>query len=238
MARASADLAEVFLALREDWVRPGVRTADLDTRIEEVILGQGNLPAFRGYRGFPASACISINEEVVHGLPGDREILEGDIVGVDVGLIKAGWYADSAETFSVGEVRPEVAKLCESCAAGLAAGIAAAKPGGQLMDIGRAIESRGREDGFGVVTTLVGHGIGRQLHEDPKVPNYECFTLPNPPLLAGMVLALEPMFSLGGSRVRVLPDGWTVVTEDESWAAHFEHTVAITEDGPIVLTAR
>jgi methionyl aminopeptidase len=238
MARASTDLVEVFLALREDWVRPGVRTRDLDVKVEEMVLGQGNLPAFRGYQGFPASSCISINEEVVHGMPGDREILEGDIVGIDIGLVKDGWFADSAETFCIGEVRPEVAKLCESCAAGLAAGIAAARPGNHLMDIGRAIQSRGREDGFGIVETLVGHGIGRQLHEAPKVPNYECFTLPNPFLEVGMVLALEPMFTLGGSRVRVLPDGWTVVTSDGSLAAHYEHTVAITEDGPVVMTAR
>ncbi len=238
MARASADLVEVFLALREDWVRPGVRTRDLDARVEELILGQGNLPAFRGYRGFPGSVCISINEEVVHGIPSDREILDGDIVAVDIGLMKDGWYADSAETFCVGEVRPEAVGLCESCEAGLEAGIAAARPGHRLVEIGRAIESRGRKDGFGVVETLVGHGIGRSLHEDPKVPNYECFTLPNPVLEAGMVLALEPMFTLGGSRVRVLPDEWTVVTVDGSWAAHFEHTVAITEDGPVNLTAR
>jgi methionyl aminopeptidase len=237
MARASADLVEVFRALRE-WLRPGVRTEELDARIGEMILDQGNRPAFRGYQGFPASACISVNEEVVHGVPGDREILEGDLVGVDIGLSKDGWYADSAETFCIGEVRPEVARLCESCEKGLQAGIAAARPGGRLMDIGRAIEARGREDGFGVVESLVGHGIGRELHEAPKVPNYECFSLPNPPLEAGMVLALEPMFTLGGSRVRVLPDGWTVVTSDGAWSAHFEHTVAITLDGPVVLTAR
>lgn len=238
MAAAAADLVEVFGRLRGGWVRPGVTTAELDRRIEEVILGQGNLPSFKGYRGFPASACISVNDEVVHGLPGDRVIEDGDIVGVDIGLIRQGWHADSAETFCVGEVRPEVRRLCEVTQAALTDGIRATRAGNRVSDVGRAIEAHARREGYGVVESLVGHGIGRDLHEDPQIPNFECFTMPNPPLEVGMVLALEPMFNLGSGAIRLLPDEWTVVTADGSWSAHFEHTVAITENGPRVLTAR
>lgn len=238
MARAADDLVEIFLALREQGLRPGVTTREIDEWIEGKILDQGNQPAFKGYEGFPASSCISVNEEVVHGVPGDRRIEDGDIVGVDIGLLKDGWHADSAETFLVGEVRPEARALCECTKEALEAGIRAARPGGRLMDIGRAIEACGREKGYGNVESLVGHGIGRELHEAPRVPNYECFTLPNLDLEEGMVLALEPMFSLGSAQIRVQPDEWTIVTRDGSWAAHFEHTVAITQGGPRVLTAR
>ena len=238
MAQAASDLVAVFQELRDDRVIPGVTTRELDRLVEERIRDQGNLAAFKGYHGFPASACISVNEEVVHGIPGDRVIENGDIVGIDIGLIRDGWYADSAETFVVGEVQTKIRRLCEDTREALERGIAALRPGGRLMDVGRAIEALGRERGYGVVRSLVGHGIGRSLHEDPKVPNYECFTMPNPALEVGMVLALEPMFNVGSSRVRVLPDGWTVVTGDGSWSAHFEHTIAITRDGPRVLTAR
>lgn len=238
MAAAAADLAAVFLALREERVRPGVSTGELDRFVEEMVLAQGNIPSFKGYHGFPGSACISVNEEVVHGIPGDRPIEDGDIVGIDIGLIKDGWHADSAETFVVGEADPTVVALCETTRAALMDGIAAARPGNRVVDIGRAIERHAREKGYGVVESLVGHGIGRDLHEDPQVPNFECFTLPNPELSAGMVLALEPMFNLGSKAVKVLPDEWTVVTVDGSWSAHYEHTVAITDDGPRILTAR
>lgn len=238
MAAAAADLAEVFLRLREGIVQPGVTTAEIDRWIEDRVLAQGNLPAFKGLYGFPGSACISVNEEVVHGIPGDRVLESGDIVGVDVGLIREGWYADSAETFRVGEVRPEVERLCATTLRALEAGIAAARAGSRLSEIGRAIEALARPNGYGVVETLVGHGIGRALHEDPQVPNVERFHGPNPTLEVGMVLALEPMFNLGSRHVRVLEDEWTIVTVDGAWSAHFEHTVAITEDGPRVLTAR
>lgn len=238
MAVAARDLAEVFVALRDDRVRPGIRTRELDDYIEGMILAQGNIPAFKGYHGFPASSCISVNNQVVHGIPGDRVIEEGDIVGIDIGLVRQGWYADSAETFCAGKVRPEARMLCSTTRRGLQAGIAAARAGNRLSDIGRAIEQVARPEGFGVVETLVGHGIGRELHEAPQVPNYESRAHPDHELVVGMVLALEPMFNLGTRAVRLEPDEWTVVTVDGGLSAHFEHTVAITEDGPQVLTAR
>lgn len=238
MAAAAVDLAQVFLTLREGEVREGVTTAELDRLIDTMIRDGGNVPSFKGYHGFPASSCISVNEEVVHGIPGKRTLQEGDIVGIDVGLIKEGWHADSAETFCIGEVGPEVRDLCETTLAALMDGITMARPGNRVSDIGRAIERRGREKGYGIVEVLVGHGIGTELHEDPQVPNYECFSMPDPSLEAGMVVALEPMFNLGTKEVRTLPDQWTVVTADGSVSAHFEHTVAITEDGPRILTNR
>jgi methionyl aminopeptidase len=238
MASAAADLARVFIELRKGMVREGVTTRELDELIDAMIHDEGNIPSFKGYHGFPASSCISVNEEVVHGIPGPRPLRPGDVVGIDIGLIKQGWHADSAETFCIGEVAPEVAKLCETTRAALMDGIAVARAGNRVSDIGRAIEKRGRDMGYGIVEVLVGHGIGTELHEDPQVPNYECFTMPNPRLEAGMVVALEPMFNLGTKEVTTLPDEWTVVTADGSMSAHFEHTVAITEDGPRILTDR
>ena len=239
MAAAAADLVEVFLRLRdEEILAPGVTTAEIDRRIGEWILEGGNIAAFRGLYGFPGNACISVNEVVVHGIPDDRRIEDGDIVGVDIGLVRDGWYADSAETFPVGTVAPEVERLCASTQQALADGIDAARPGSRVSDIGRAVEARARKDGYGVVETLVGHGIGRALHEDPAVPNVGSFPGPDPTLEAGMVLALEPMFNLGSRHVRALEDEWTIVTADGAVSAHFEHTVAITESGPRVLTAR
>ena len=239
MAAAGRDLAQVFLELRRDGiVRPGITTREIDRRIDDLIRDLSGVSSFKGYNGYPASSCISVNEEVVHGIPGDRVIVDGDIVGIDVGLIKDGWHADSAETFLVGAVSEKAVELCQDTLAALMDGIAAAKPGARISDIGRAIERRAREKGYGVVEELVGHGIGRELHEDPQVPNYECFTMPNPKLEVGMVLALEPMFNLGTKSVRTLPDEWTFVTTDGSWSAHYEHTVALTKDGPVILTAR
>lgn len=238
MEAAAHDLADVFRALRREMVRPGLTTRELDASIEEMILSQGNIPTFKGYHGFPAASCISVNEQVVHGIPGDRTVEDGDIVGIDIGLIKDGWHSDSAETFRVGDVKAEAVELCETTLAALMDGIAEAKPGNRISAIGKAIERRAREKGYGVVEELVGHGIGRELHEDPQVPNYECYTMPNPKLEVGMVLALEPMFNLGTKRVRTLSDDWTYVTTDGSWSAHYEHTVAVTKDGPKILTAR
>jgi methionyl aminopeptidase len=238
MAAAGAALAEVFLRLRDGIVQAGMTTADLDRHVEDLILAGGDRPAFKGLYGFPGSACISVNEVVVHGIPGDRRIEDGDIVGVDIGLVRDGWYADSAETFRVGAVRPEVERLCATTQRALDAGVAATRAGNRLSAIGRAIEGEARPNGYGVVETLVGHGIGRALHEDPQVPNVERFHGPDPLLEEGMVLALEPMFNLGSRHVRTLEDEWTIVTVDGAWSAHFEHTVAITENGPRVLTAR
>lgn len=239
MAAAGEDLARVFLALRnERVVRPGARAKDVDRFVEEVIHDQGNLPAFKGFHGFPGSACVSIDEEVVHGIPGDRVIEDGDIVGVDIGLVREGWHADSAETICVGAVSPEAEQLCRVTERALADGIGACHVGATLVDVGRAIEAHARQNGYGLVESLAGHGIGRDLHEEPQVFNYESFRHPNLELEAGWVLALEPMFNLGTGRVRVREDEWTIVTLDGKWSAHFEHTVAITEDGPRVLTAR
>ena len=239
MAAAGRDLAEVFRALRsEGIVRPGVRARDVDRTVEGLILDQGNLPAFKGYHGFPGSACISIGEVVVHGIPGDRRIEDGDIVGVDIGLVREGWHADSAETICVGEVSEEAERLCRTTAEALASGIEACRAGNTLADIGRAVERHARENGYGLVESLAGHGIGRDLHEEPQVFNYESLRRPNLGLEVGWTLAIEPMFNLGTGRVRVLEDEWTIVTLDSKWSAHFEHTVAITEDGPRVLTAR
>lgn len=238
MAAAARDLVEVFLELRDGHVKPGVTTRELDALVEKVIVGQGNIPSFKGYHGYPASSCISVNEEVVHGIPGDRVLKDGDVVGIDIGLIKNGWHADSAETFLVGEVDPRLRELCEVTRAALHDGIAQARAGNRVSDIGRAIERRAREKNYGVVEVLVGHGIGTALHEDPQVPNYECKTMPNPKLEVGMVLALEPMFNLGTKDVRTLSDDWTVVTADGSVSAHYEHTVAITDNGPRILTDR
>jgi len=239
MAAAGEDLAEVFRALRrEGIVRPGITAREIDRFAEERIVEQGNLPAFKGYHGFPGSACVSIDDEVVHGIPGDRVIEDGDVVSVDIGLIREGWHADSAETIGVGTVRPEVERLLRVTQQALADGIDACRPGKSLVDIGRAIEHQARENGYGLVESMAGHGIGRDLHEEPQVFNYESFRVPNLELEVGMVLALEPMFNLGTGRVRVGRDEWTIVTMDGEWSAHFEHTVAITEDGPWVLTAR
>ena len=238
MAAAAAALAEVFLHLRDGIVQPGITTGEIDRVVEEHILAQGHLPAFKGLYGFPGSACISVNEVVVHGIPGDRVLEHGDIVGVDIGLVREGWFADRSETFCVGEGKPEIERLCATTQRALDAGIAAARAGSRVSAIGRAIEAEARPNGYGVVDTLVGHGIGRALHEDPQVPNVERFAGPDPLLEVGMVLALEPMFNLGSRHVRVLEDEWTIVTVDGAWSAHFEHTVAITQDGPRVLTAR
>jgi len=236
MAEASADLAAVFVELRKGHVRAGVTTGQLDELIHGLILDQGNIPSFKGYHKYPASSCISVNEEVVHGIPGSRMLMDGDIVGIDIGLIKDGWHADSAETFRIAEVPASVVELCDTTLASLMDGVAEARAGNRVSDIGKAIERRGREKGYGIVEALVGHGIGTDLHEDPQVPNYECFTMPNPKLQVGMVLALEPMFNLGTKEVATLSDNWTVVTTDGSVSAHFEHTEAITTAGPQVLT--
>jgi methionyl aminopeptidase len=238
MAAAGRDLVTVFLRLREGMVRVGVTTGELDRMIEQWIRDLGCTPSFKGYHGFPASSCISVNEEVVHGIPGGRVLQDGDIVGIDIGLIKSGYHADSAETFLLGKVTPAAVRLCETTKAALADGLAACREGNRISDIGRAIERRARERKYGVVEVLVGHGIGTEMHEDPQVPNYVCPTMPDPKLEVGMVLALEPMFNLGTKEVYTLPDEWTVVTADGKLSAHYEHTVAITTEGPRVLTDR
>ena len=236
--RASAEiLASVFLAIR-DMVAPGVTTAQIDEAIESRIREAGCVPSFKGYHGFPASACISVNEEVVHGIPGDRQLVDGDIVGIDIGLIKDGWHADSAETMPVGIVGDEAGRLLQVTMECLEKGIAAIEPGKRISVIGMAIEQHARANGFSVVESLVGHGIGRDLHEDPQVPNFRCFTMPDPVMEEGLVIAIEPMINCGTKRVVTARDEWTILTADRRLSAHFEHTVAVTADGPRILTRR
>lgn len=216
-------------------LRPGITTGELDKMIEEFIRSQGSIPAFKGYQGYPASACISINDEVVHGIPGKRVIHEGDIVSVDIGSIVDEFYGDSARTFAVGEISAEKRKLMDITLQALMTGIDKARKGNKLGEISSAVQQVAESNGYGVVRQLVGHGIGRKMHEEPQVPN---FGSPNdgPVLKTGMVLAIEPMVNAGTYEVKTLPDGWTVVTADGQPSAHFEHTVAITDDGPDILT--
>jgi len=236
--QASAEiLASVFLEVRK-LVRPGVTTGELDEVIEAKIREAGCIPSFKGYHGFPAAACISVNEEVVHGIPGKRVLLDGDIVGIDIGLIKDDWHADSAETVPVGNVSPEARKLLKATEECLRLGIEAVKPGQRISAIGIAVEQHARDNGFSVVESLVGHGIGLDLHEDPQVPNFRCFTMPDPVMEEGLVIAIEPMINAGTKRVITARDEWTILTADRKLSAHFEHTVAVTADGPRILTRR
>ena len=216
-------------------VRPGATTADLDAIAEDVIVKAGARPAFKGYHGFPATLCTSVNDQVVHGIPGGRVLKEGEIVSVDCGAIVDGYYGDSARTFPVGHVSAEANRLMDVTKRSLEAGIARCRPGMRLYDVSAAVQEVAEAAGFSVVREYVGHGIGRSMHEDPQVPNYGKAGT-GPTLRTGMVLAIEPMINAGAADVRSLDDGWTVVTLDGAMSAHFEHTVAVTEDGPLVLT--
>lgn len=233
--RASAQLVARTLEMLGGEVKPGVTTADLDRLAETFIRDHGARPAFKGYRGFPATICPSVNEEVVHSIPGVRRLKEGDIIGIDVGVEKEGFYGDAAFTFPVGEVSEEVQRLLAVTRESLRKGIEQAKSGNRVGDISHAIQSHAEQNGFSVVRELLGHGIGRQMHEEPQVPN---FGPPDrgPRLMAGQVLAIEPMVNVGRPEVRTQPDGWTVVTKDGSLSAHFEHTVAVGPDGPEILS--
>lgn len=235
LIRASCRIVAEVLERMVDWVVPGVTGIELDRQAEELMRLRGGEPSFKGYLGYPASICVSINEQVVHGIPNDRQIKEGDLVGVDVGVVKNGYHGDAARTLAVGKVSPEAMKLLDVGEEALRRGIGAARPGNYIGDIGYAVESFVRKAGYSVVRDLVGHGIGERLHEDPQVPNYGRQGT-GEPLVAGMVLAIEPMVNVGDWRVATLPDQWTVVTVDRSLSVHFENTVAITEDGPQVLT--
>jgi methionyl aminopeptidase len=233
--RVSAQLVAMTLRELGRAVRPGITTAELDALAETFIRDHGARPAFKGYRGFPASICPSVNEEVVHGMPGPRELREGDIVGMDVGVEKDGYYGDAALSFAVGEVSDEARKLLEVTRDSLMQGIAEARPGNRVGDISNAIQRHVESHGFSVVRALVGHGIGREMHEEPAVPN---FGPPGrgPRLMAGLVLAIEPMVNVGGFEVVTRSDGWTVATKDGALSAHFEHTVAVGPDGPEILS--
>ena len=239
MQRAGRIVAEALTAARE-WIRPGETTIGIDARVEERIRELGGKPAFKGYRGFPAATCSSVNEAVVHGIPDDRELEDGDLLKLDVGVELEHYFGDSAWTFPVGEISSEAEKLCEACEGALQAGIGAAQPGKRIRDIARAIEKHVQGTGFGIVEQYVGHGIGRKLHEAPQIPNYvaEDFGDLDVELVPGMVLAIEPMLNEGSHEVDTLDDGWTVVTRDRRLSTHYEHTVWISEDGPVILTAR
>jgi methionyl aminopeptidase len=224
------------LALIGENLQPGVTTAELDRLADEFIRSSGGIPTFKGYRGYPAAICTSPNDMVVHGIPGQVRLVDGDILSVDVGVTLDGFVADSAYTFPVGEISAEAEALLEACRAALAAGIEQARPGNAVGDISAAVQRVTEEAGFSVVRSLVGHGVGRTMHEEPQIPNYVTGNR-GAPLSPGMTLAIEPMITAGSADVYLHPDEWSISTADGSLAAHFEHTVAVTEDGPRVLTA-
>ena len=235
MARAGRIVAET-LSLIGEHARPGVTTAELDELAEEFVVGQGGYPTFKGYRGYPAATCISPNSMIVHGIPGPYELGEGDILSVDVGVTLDGFVADSAYTFAIGEISQEAERLLEACQAALAAGIEQCVAGNRLSDISHAIQLATESAGFSVVRSLVGHGVGRSMHEDPQIPNYG---QPGrgPQLAEGMTFAIEPMINVGGADIYLHDDEWSISTADGSLSAHFEHTVAVTASGPRILTA-
>jgi len=235
--RQANQLVAAILAALEAAVAPGVSTADLDALAERLTRDAGAVPAFKGYRGYPSTLCASVNEQVVHGIPSRKPLVDGDIVSLDIGVKLNGYFGDSAVTVPVGKVADRTVQLLTVTREALEKAIAEARIGKRLSDIGHAVQSHVEAHGFSVVREFVGHGIGEELHEDPQVPNYG---QPGrgPKLAEGMVLAIEPMVAMGRPDVRVLSDGWTAVTRDGSLAAHFEHTVAVTGDGPLVLTRR
>jgi methionyl aminopeptidase len=234
MARAGRIVVETLTLLGEQ-IRPGTTTAELDVLADEFIRSQGGAPTFKGYRGYPASICTSPNDMIVHGIPGPYALEEGDILSVDVGVTLEGYVADSAYTFGVGRIDPETDRLLEVCQDALAAGVEQCQPGGRLSDISHAVQRVTEENGYSVVRALVGHGVGRSMHEDPQIPN---FGPPGrgPELAPGMVFAIEPMINAGGPDIQVADDRWSISTADGSLSAHFEHTVAVTEAGPRILT--
>ncbi len=234
MAKAGRIVGEVLLKLKEE-VAPGITTDDLDRIAEEMIRKKGGIPTFIGYRGYPKSLCTSVNEQVVHGIPSNLVLKEGDIVGIDLGVTFGGYVGDSAVTVPVGVIQPEAEKLLKVTQESLEKGIEQVVDGKRLGDIGYAVQSHAEAAGFSVVRDFVGHGIGRAMHEEPQVPN---FGKPGtgPRIKVGMVLAIEPMVNVGTPEVLTLSDGWTVVTKDRKLSAHFEHTIACTADGPRVLT--
>lgn len=225
------------LQLAGEKIEAGMTTKELDKIIHDYIVKNGAVPSFLGYGGFPASACISVNDEVIHGIPGKRKILEGDIVSVDVGALFDGYHGDTCATFPVGEISQDAKSLLEATEQSLYEGIKAARAGNRLGDVSNAIEEFILSKGYAIVKQYVGHGVGRNLHEDPEVPNYGKAGH-GPRLVPGMTIAIEPMVNIKGEGVRVLDNKWTVVTTSGSFSAHFEHTIAITSGDPIILTKR
>ncbi len=234
--RAANLLVARVLSLLKDTVAAGVTTAALDALAEGALRQAGALPAFKGYHGYPATICVSVNEQVVHGIPSDRELLEGDIVSIDIGALLDGYYGDAAMTVPVGRIAHETATLLRVTEESLWKGIEHVKVGGRVSDIGHAVQQHVEAHGFSVVREFVGHGVGTALHEEPQIPNYG-EPGRGPRLAEGMVLAIEPMVNMGKAAIKVLSDGWTAVTRDGSLSAHFEHSVAVSAAGPIVLSA-
>lgn len=249
--REAGRIVAQALALVGKMAFPGVTTKELDKAVEELIIGAGGIPTFKDYPShnplapaFPASICASVNEQVVHGIPGERELRDGDIISVDVGVHLDGWCGDAARTFGIGNVSKKAKKLLEVTERSLMRAIENARAGKKLRDVSAAVQREVEANGMSVVKQFVGHGIGRNMHEPPQIPNYVCGpgerldgSFPDHVLKNGMVLAIEPMVNLGGSEVLVdRRDGWTVYTKDRTWSAHFEHSVALTGDGPVILT--
>lgn len=236
MREAGRIVAEV-LARVQDTVVPGMTTGDIEGWAEQIIVGKHKaIPSFKGYRGYPGLICTSVNDEIVHGIPGKRVLNQGDIVGVDVGVIYRGYQGDGAITVAVGQIDPESQRLMDVTAEALRRGIATCEPGNWTSDISKAVQEYVEEQGFTVVREYTGHGIGRNMHEDPQIPNYYDPRMGRYRLRPGMTFALEPMVNTKGWQTRVLNDNWTVVTADGGRSAHFEHTVAVTKDGPVILT--
>ena len=234
--REACRISAEALKLAGSAVEPGVTTAELDKIAEQYILSQGAVPNFKNYNGYPATACISINNEVIHGIPSKKRVIKaGDIVSIDLGAKFEGYHGDNAATFACGDVSAEAKRLMDTTRESLYEGISAAVSGGRLGDIGAAIQQYVEKRGYSVVRQFVGHGIGTQLHEAPEVPNFGTHGR-GIRLMPGMTLAIEPMVNMGGFDVKVMPDGWTVLTKDGSLSAHFEHTIVITPDGPQILT--
>jgi methionyl aminopeptidase len=236
MARAGAIVADT-LALLEENIQPGATTAELDSLAEEFIRSRGGEPTFKGYKGYPAATCLSPNAMVVHGIPGKAKLQDGDTLSVDVGVTLDGFVADSAWTFPVGSISPDAQRLLDTCRAALEAGIEQARAGNTIGDISQAVQSVTESAGFSVIRSLVGHGVGRSMHEDPQVPNFVSAHR-GPELKEGMTIAIEPMITAGGPEVYIHDDEWSISTADSSLAAHFEHTVAVTAGGPRILTAK
>jgi methionyl aminopeptidase len=236
LMRESNRIIAMVLTDIEKLIKPGISTRELDQWAEETIIVRGARPGFKGYKGFPATLCTSINDEVVHGIPSpERKLTEGDIIGIDVGCIYKGFYGDGAWTYSVGQISEEAENLMNTCKASLYQGIEQAKAGNRVSDISIAIDKYVRSKGFEIVRDLTGHGIGRELHEEPQVLNYNS-GIKGPKLKVNMTLAIEPMITGGTFEIKTLDDNWTVVTADGSLSAHFEHTIVVTENGPEILT--
>jgi methionyl aminopeptidase len=233
--KSSGEVLKETFSVLEKMIRPGVTTAELDAAAEDFIRSKGGVPAFKGYQGYPATICASVNEQVVHGIPGPRSLEEGDIVGIDMGVILEEFYSDATRTYPIGEISEEASSLIRVTSESLDRGIEQARPGNHLSDISHAIQKHAESQGYSIVRALVGHGIGRRMHEEPQIPN---FGPPGkgPELQAGMVLAIEPMVNVGTHDVLTLEDKWTFVTVDGKLSCHFEDTVAVTENGPRIMT--